>query len=143
MARTDAHAIEGLESAIERASHYIDQGADYIFAEALTDIAEYEKFCTAVSVPVLANITEFGKTPLYSIDELGSAGVQLVLYPLTAFRAMSAAALNTYQTIRTQGSQTGLIDTLQTRDELYDILDYYRYEKELDSRLTPGKRDDE
>jgi methylisocitrate lyase len=136
VARTDAYAVEGLHAAIERANGYIDAGADIIFAEALTSIDEYQQFCRAVSVPVLANITEFGKTPLFSMDELGNAGVQLVLYPLTAFRAMSEAALDVYNTIRRERTQAPLLGRLQTRDELYNVLDYYRYEKALDEELS-------
>jgi methylisocitrate lyase len=136
IARTDAYGVEGLQAAIERAGHYIDAGADIIFAEALSDIDEYRQFCEAITVPVLANITEFGKTPLYSVDQLGKAGVRLVLYPLTAFRAMSAAALNVYQTLRAEGSQSTLLNDLQTREELYDMLDYYEYEKALDDKLS-------
>lgn len=139
VARTDAYAVEGLHAAIDRANSYTDAGADIIFAEALTGIDEYQQFCRDVSVPVLANITEFGKTPLFSMDELGNAGVQLVLYPLTAFRAMSAAALDVYNTIRRERSQAPLLDRLQTREQLYDILDYYRYEKALDEDLSKDK----
>ncbi|MGD8568603.1 MAG: methylisocitrate lyase [Gammaproteobacteria bacterium] len=136
VARTDAYAVEGINAAIDRANGYIDAGADIIFAEALTDIDEYKQFCRAVSAPVLANITEFGKTPLFSMNELGNAGVQLVLYPLTAFRAMSAAALDVYKTIHREHTQAPLLDRLQSREQLYDILDYYRYEKALDEELS-------
>ncbi len=139
IARTDAYTVEGLDAAIARAQQYVKAGADIIFAEALTQLDEYKTFCRSVSVPVLANITEFGKTPLYSMDELGGAGVQLVLYPLTAFRAMSAAALKVYQTLRAERSQASLIDSLQTREELYKILNYYEYEKALDDTLSSGK----
>ena len=139
IARTDAYAVEGLDAAIERAKQYSSAGADIIFAEALTRLDEYKKFCHSVKVPVLANITEFGKTPLFNMDELGNAGVQLVLYPLTAFRAMSAAALNVYQTLKTERTQATLIDRLQTREELYEILNYYQYEKALDDKLSSGK----
>jgi methylisocitrate lyase len=134
MARTDAHASEGLDSAIERAQAYVDSGADMIFAEALTTLDEYRKFTTALGeVPVLANITEFGKTPLFSLDELGNAGVRLALYPLSAFRAMSKAAENVYGTLRKQGSQKEVIDLMQTRAELYEVLDYHSYEEKLKS----------
>src|SRR4051812_8187607 len=132
MARTDAHAVEGLDAAIERATRYVEAGADMIFAEALTSLDDYRKFTAALRVPVLANLTEFGKTPLFSLDEMRDAGVRLCLYPLTAFRMMSAAALNAYQTLRRQGTQKSLLDSMQTRAELYDILSYHDYEKKLD-----------
>lgn len=128
MARTDAAGVESLDSAIERANRYVETGADMIFAEALTSLEEYRRFTSAVPVPVLANITEFGRTPLFTIDELRNAGVRLVLYPLTAFRAMSAAAMRAYQTIRMEGTQKSIIDQLQTRDELYDVLNYLEQE---------------
>jgi len=136
IARTDAHATEGLNAAIDRANHYVDAGAQMIFAEALTRIDEYKQFAEQVSVPVIANITEFGKTPLYTMDELGAVGVQLVLYPLTAFRAMSAAALDVYETLRRERSQLSLLDKMQSRDELYDILNYHQYEQQLDLKLA-------
>jgi methylisocitrate lyase len=132
MARTDAVAGEGLAAGIERACHYRDAGADMIFAEALSDLKQYREFVEAVQVPVLANITEFGKTPLFTVDELGLAGVGLVLYPLSAFRAMSAAALKVYRTIRTEGTQKQLLTEMQTRAELYDILNYSAYEQKMD-----------
>ena len=132
MARTDAHASEGLQAAIERAQAYVAAGADMIFAEALTTLDEYRAFTSAVEVPVLANITEFGKTPLFSVTELHSAGVRLALYPLSAFRAMSQAAAKVYQTVRTQGTQNGVIDQMQTRAELYNVLGYHAYEQKLD-----------
>jgi methylisocitrate lyase len=132
MARTDAHAVEGLDAAIERSQRYVEAGADMIFAEALTTLAEYRRFTAAVPVPVLANITEFGRTPLFGVDELGKAGVRLVLYPLSAFRAMSRAALVMYSTIRREGSQQALVDTMQTRAELYEVLDYESFERKLD-----------
>lgn len=128
MARTDAAGVEGLEAAIERAGKYVDAGADVIFAEALTSLEDFRRFTSAVSVPVLANITEFGRTPLFTVDELQGVGVRLVLYPLTAFRAMNAAAARVYDTLRTVGTQRELIDSLQTRDELYELLDYYSQE---------------
>lgn len=129
MARTDAAGVEGLDAAIDRAAQYVETGADMIFAEALTSLDEFQRFTSAVEVPVLANITEFGRTPLLSVGELHDAGVGLVLYPLTAFRAMNAAAEHVYQTLRTTGTQRKLIDTLQTRDELYDLLDYHAHEQ--------------
>jgi methylisocitrate lyase len=139
MARTDAVAGEGLDAAIQRACRYRDAGADMIFAEALTDLEQYKKFVKAVRVPVLANITEFGKTPLFTRDELKSAGVSLALHPLTAFRAMSAAALNTYRTLRAEGTQRNLIGQLQTRAELYDIINYHAYELRMDEMFKKAK----
>jgi methylisocitrate lyase len=133
MARTDAHAVEGQQAAIDRAGAYVDAGADMIFAEALTTLEEYQQFTDAVKVPVLANLTEFGQTPLLTIDELAGVGVAMALYPLSAFRAMSAAALNVYQAIRNDGTQAATVDTMQTREELYDVLDYQAYEDKLDA----------
>ncbi len=132
MARTDAVAGEGLAAAIERACRYRDAGADMIFAEALTDLKQYRKFVDAVRAPVLANITEFGKTPMFTREELASAGVGLALYPLSAFRAMSAAARDVYDTIRTQGTQKEMLARMQTRAELYEILNYTAYEEKMD-----------
>ena len=132
MARTDAHAVEGLSAGIDRANHYLASGADMIFAEALTTIDEYRTFTSAVKAPVLANLTEFGKTPLFTLDEMRDAGVRLVLYPLTAFRMMSAAALRAYETLRKQGTQNSLLNQMQTREQLYQMLDYHAYEKKLD-----------
>lgn len=132
MARTDAHASEGLQAAIERARAYVAAGADMIFAEALADLVEYRAFTDAVEVPVLANITEFGKTPLFTVEELHGAGVRLALYPLSAFRAMSQAALKVYQTLRSEGTQSGMTGLMQTRAELYDVLGYHAYEQKLD-----------
>jgi methylisocitrate lyase len=132
MARTDAHAVEGQQAAIERAQRYVEAGADMIFAEALTTLEEYRQFTAAVRVPVLANITEFGKTPLFTVAELASAGVQLVLYPLSAFRAMSKAAEAVYGALRREGSQQGMLHLMQTRAELYDVLGYHDYERKLD-----------
>lgn len=132
MARTDALAGEGLEAGIKRARLYRDAGADMIFAEALTDLDQYRKFVKAVRIPVLANITEFGKTPLFTRAELHSAGVGLALYPLSAFRAMSAAAFDVYRTIRAQGTQKELIPKMQTRAELYELLNYQAYEQKMD-----------
>lgn len=136
MARTDAVAGEGLQKGIERACAYRDAGAEMIFAEALTDLDQYKKFAEAVGIPVLANITEFGKTPLYTVGELASAKVALALYPLSAFRAMSLAALNVYQTLRSRGTQKDLLSRMQTRAELYEILNYEACEKKLDERFN-------
>jgi methylisocitrate lyase len=132
MARTDAHAVEGQQSAVERALEYVAAGADMIFAEALTTLGEYKQFTQAVKVPVLANITEFGKTPLLTTQELSDAGVRLALYPLSAFRAMSKAAQMVYATLRKQGTQKSVLDSMQSRAELYEVLDYMSYEKKLD-----------
>ena len=132
MARTDAHAVEGQQAALDRAAAYVEAGADMIFAEALTTLDEYRQFTAAVQVPVLANLTEFGKTPMFTTEELRDAGVRLVLYPLSAFRAMSRAAENVYRAIREEGTQQEVIDTMQTRDELYDVLGYHEYEDKLD-----------
>lgn len=139
MARTDAFAVEGMEAAIERACLCRDAGADMIFPEALTDLEQYRTFAQAVKIPVLANITEFGKTPLFTIDELRAAGVALALYPLSAFRAMSRAALTVYEAIRRDGTQRAVLDTMQTRAELYDVLNYYNYEKKLDELFKEDK----
>lgn len=132
MARTDAVAGEGLAAGIERAEAYASAGADMIFAEALTTLEEYRRFAAAVKIPVLANITEFGKTPLFTVEELRSAGVALVLYPLSAFRAMSAAAERVYGAIRRDGTQKAAVESMQTREALYGVLDYHRYEQRLD-----------
>lgn len=132
MARTDAAASEGLDAAIERACRYVEAGADMIFAEALTDLEHYRRFAAAVEAPILANITEFGMTPLFTTEELASAGVRLALYPLSAFRAMNAAALAAYQTLRHEGTQKRSVAAMQTRQELYDILGYHAYEEKLD-----------
>lgn len=132
MARTDALAVEGLASAIERAQAYVEAGADMLFPEAITDLATYKQFAEAVPVPILANITEFGLTPLFTTEELASVGVRLVLYPLSAFRAMSAAALAVYQTVRADGSQRAMLDRMQTRAELYEVLGYHAWEQKLD-----------
>ena len=133
MARTDAHAVEGQRQAIDRAVAYVEAGADMIFAEALTTLDEYREFTATVRVPVLANITEFGKTPLFTTGELADAGVRLALYPLSAFRAMSAAAVAVYETLRREGTQQAVVDTMQTRTELYDVLGYHDYERKLDA----------
>jgi len=139
MARTDAHAVEGQAAAVERALAYVEAGADMIFAEALATLEEYRQFTRAVGVPVLANITEFGKTPLFTVGELGDAGVSLVLYPLSAFRAMSKAALAVYGAIRRDGTQKSVIDSMQTRTELYEVLGYHDYEKKLDALFAREK----
>jgi len=132
MARTDAIANEGLDSALDRAASYVEAGADAIFAEAITEIEDYKKFSENLNVPILANITEFGKTPLFSKEELKEAGVDMILYPLSAFRAMSKAAEGVYSEILEKGTQQDLIDRMQTRDELYEVLDYHTFEKKLD-----------
>lgn len=132
MARTDALAVEGMNAAIERACACIEAGADMIFPEALTTLDEYSTFAKAVGVPILANITEFGQTPLFTTEELHAAGAAMVLYPLSAFRAMSAAALKVFRTIKEQGTQRNVIDLMQTRAELYQHLDYMAYEQKLD-----------
>ncbi|TVQ87955.1 MAG: methylisocitrate lyase [Chromatiaceae bacterium] len=132
MARTDALAVEGIAAAIERAQACVEAGADMIFPEAMTELEQYQRFTAAVEVPVLANITEFGATPLFTTDELAAVGVALVLYPLSAFRAMNQAALAVYQAIRRDGNQAGVIDLMQTRMDLYDYLDYHRFERKLD-----------
>jgi len=136
MARTDALASEGLERALERAAAYASAGADMIFPEAIPSLETYRKFVDATKLPVLANITEFGKTPLFTLDELRSAGVALALYPLSAFRAMNKAALNVYQTLRRDGTQKNVVATMQTRDELYEYLDYHAYEEKLDELFS-------
>ncbi len=133
MARTDALAVEGLSAALARASAYVEAGADMIFPEAMTELSMYKQFVDAAGVPVLANITEFGATPLFTIDELKSSGVAIALYPLSAFRAMNKAALTVYQALRRDGTQKAVLDTMQTRAELYDYLDYHAYEEKLDA----------
>jgi len=135
MARTDAIAIEGVDAAIERVQAYIAAGADLIFPDAIRTLEDYKKFSAAVSKPILANITEFGLTPLFTRDELGANGVSMILYPLSAFRAMNKAAENVYETIRKEGTQAKVIDTMQTREELYERINYYEYEKALDKFL--------
>ena len=136
MARTDALANEGLEKAIERSLLYVQAGADMLFPEAITELGMYRKFAEAVKVPVLANITEFGKTPLFTVEELRSANVSIALYPLSAFRAMNKAALLTYQEIRSRGTQKGVLSDMQTREELYDYLNYHAYEQKLDELFS-------
>ena len=132
MARTDAIAVEGLDAAIDRAKAYVQAGATMIFPEAIGDLETYKKFADAVKVPILANITEFGLTPMFTTSELKSANVAMALYPLSAFRAMNKAASNVYQTIKQSGTQKELLDEMQTRDELYKSINYYEYEKSLD-----------
>jgi methylisocitrate lyase len=139
MARTDALASEGEQKAIERARACVEAGADMIFPEAVSDLAQYRRFKDAVGVPILANITEFGKTPLFTREELGSAGVDIVLYCCSAYRAMNAAALATYQAIRTQGTQKNVVDRMQTRTDLYKYLDYDSFEQSLDRLFAAGK----
>jgi len=146
MARTDGHAVEGQQAAIDRAAAYVEAGADMIFAEALTTIDEYKQFTDAINVPVLANLTEFGKTPLFTTEELAEVGVAMTLYPLSAFRAMSAAAVAVYETIRRDGTQQAVVETMQTRTELYEVLGYQAYENKLDALfqqqgLTTGEED--
>jgi methylisocitrate lyase len=139
IARTDAIASEGVERAIERSLACVAAGADAIFAEAAKDLDTYRRFATAVKVPVLANITEFGATPLFTVDELRSADVAMVLYPLSAFRAMNKAALNVYQAVRRDGTQKNVVDTMQTRMELYDVIGYHQYEQRLDALFSRKK----
>src|SRR5207248_3013210 len=140
MARTDALASEGLDRAVARARAYVEAGADMIFPEAITELAMYQKFAVAVKVPILANITEFGKSPLFTVDELRSANVAMVLYPLSAFRAMNKAALRVYEEIRKRGTQKGAIGEMQTREELYDIINYHSYEKKLDELFSKAQK---
>ena len=139
MARTDAAAVEGLDSAIERAVAYVEAGADMVFPEAMTSLDDYRKVKAAVKVPVLANLTEFGSTPFYTTDELRDAGVDIALYCCGAYRAMNKAALNFYETVRRDGTQKHIVDTLQTRAELYDFLGYHAYEDKLDSLFAQNK----
>jgi methylisocitrate lyase len=139
MARTDAAAVEGLDSAIERAVAYVEAGADMIFPEAMSSLDDYRKFKAAVKVPILANLTEFGSTPFYTTEELRDAGVDIALYCCGAYRAMNKAALNFYETVRREGTQKNIIDTLQTRAELYDFLNYHSYEGKLDALFSGAK----
>jgi methylisocitrate lyase len=139
MARTDALAVEGIEPAIERAVACVEAGADMIFPEAVTELAAYRRFADATRVPILANITEFGVTPLFTVAELAGAGVGIVLYPLSAFRAMNAAALKVYETVRRDGTQKPVVAAMQTRSALYDFLDYHAYEKKLDDLFAKEK----
>jgi len=140
MARTDAVASEGLQAGIDRACAYVAAGADMIFPEALQTLADYSQFTRSVAAPVLANITEFGKTPLFTLEELGEVGVRLVLYPLSAFRAMSTAAVRTYGTIRSEGTQRAMVPEMQTRRDLYDVLNYDSFEAKLDELFTKRRR---
>jgi methylisocitrate lyase len=140
MARTDALAVEGLDAAIDRACAYVEAGADMIFPEAMTELPMYRKFKSAVKVPILANITEFGQTPLFTTAELGSVDVDIVLYCCSAYRAMNAAALKVYQTIRAEGTQKNLIPMMQTRADLYKYLGYHDYENKLDELFAKGKQ---
>jgi methylisocitrate lyase len=140
MARTDALAVEGIEAAIDRAGACIEAGADALFPEAIRDLETYKKFTDAFDVPILANITEFGMTPLFTVEELASVNVGIVLYPLSAFRAMNKAAELVYETVRKEGSQKSVIDTMQTRDELYQRINYYEYESALDKFLKDGDK---
>jgi methylisocitrate lyase len=137
MARTDALAVEGLEAALARSRRYVEAGAEMVFAEACTTLDEFAAFTRALAVPVLANITEFGKTPLFTIDELRGAGIAMVLYPLSAFRAMNAAAVEVYRTIRADGTQRAVTDRMQTRAELYEVLNYHAAEEQLDRTQKP------
>ena len=141
MARTDALAVSGLQEVIDRAGRFQEAGADAIFAEAMTELSMYEKVVQSVDVPVLANITEFGSTPLYTLEELGSAGIAMALYPLSAFRAMNQAALNVYSTLRSQGTQASLIDKMQSRNDLYEFLGYHEYENKLDTLFSKEKEE--
>jgi methylisocitrate lyase len=136
MARTDALASEGLDSALARSVAYVEAGADMLFPEAITDLAMYRRFADAVKVPILANITEFGKTPLFTVEELRSAGVAIALYPLSAFRAMNKAALGVYEVLRKTGTQKSALPQMQTRDELYEFLNYHSYEQKLDELFS-------
>jgi methylisocitrate lyase len=139
MARTDAHAVDGQQAALQRAAAYVEAGADMIFAEALTSLSEYREFTAAVPAPVLANLTEFGRTPLFRTGELAEAGVRLVLYPLSAARAMAAAADEVYRSIRANGTQQSVVDRMQTRSDLYEVLGYHAYEQKLDELFRDRK----
>ncbi|WP_219835507.1 methylisocitrate lyase [Paenibacillus sp. R14(2021)] len=143
MARTDALAAEGMEGAVARALAYVEAGADMIFLEAAGSLAEYQAFTAQVTVPVLANMTEFGRTPLFTVEELGTAGAAMVLYPLSAFRAMNAAALRVYEAIRGKGTQADVTGLMQTREELYRYLGYYDYERKLDALFDAGNNSEE
>ena len=139
MARTDALAVEGLDSAVDRAMACVEAGADMIFPEAITELEMYRRFADAVKVPILANITEFGQTPLFTVEELGGAGVAMALYPLSAFRAMNKAAQTVYQSLRQKGTQADVVATMQTRAELYDAIGYWEYERKLDALFSQQK----
>jgi len=138
IARTDALADEGIEAAIARAQAYVAAGAEGIFAEAVTELEQYQQFCSALDVPVLANMTEFGRTPLFTVDELQAQGVAMALYPLSAFRAMNQAALGVYRTLRADGSQKQCLQAMQDRETLYDFLDYHTHEQAVDQSLIKG-----
>ncbi|MTC73758.1 methylisocitrate lyase [Providencia sp. wls1919] len=140
MARTDALAVEGLEAALERASAYIEAGADMLFPEAITELGMYQQFTQHTQVPVLANLTEFGQTPLFTLDELRSVGIAIALYPLSAFRAMNKAAEQVYTTLRQQGTQKNVVPLMQTREELYKSINYYQYEEKLDALFSQNKK---
>jgi len=140
MARTDAHASEGQAAALKRAHAYVAAGADMIFAEAIHTLKEYEDFTNEIKVPVLANITEFGATPMFTVDELASVGISMVLYPLSGFRAMNKAALTVFESIIKEGTQSSTLDIMQTRMELYDMLDYHSYEDKLDALFSKDKK---
>lgn len=140
MARTDALAVEGLEAALERASAYIEAGADMLFPEAITELGMYQQFTQHTQVPVLANLTEFGQTPLFTLDELRSVGIAIALYPLSAFRAMNKAAEQVYNTLRQQGTQKNVVSLMQTREELYKSINYYQYEEKLDALFSQNKK---
>ena len=141
MARTDAAAVEGIDAAIERACAYVEAGADMVFPEAMTSLDDYHRVKAAVNVPILANLTEFGSTPFYTVEELKSANVDIALYCCGAYRAMNKAALNFYESVRRDGTQKNIIDSLQTRAELYDFLNYHAYEDKLDALFSQGKKD--
>ena len=142
MARTDAAAVEGIDAAIERACAYVEAGADMVFPEAMKTLDDYRRFKAAVKVPILANLTEFGSTPFFTVDELRDADVDIALYCCGAYRAMNKAALNFYDTVRREGTQKNIIDTLQTRNELYDFLGYHAYEDKLDALFTQSKSEE-
>ena len=139
MARTDALAVEGFDAALERANAYVEAGADMVFPEAITELAMYQRFASKLSVPILANITEFGATPLFTVEELKSVDVGLILYPLSAFRAMNKAAENVYNAVRRDGTQQNVVDTMQTRMELYDRINYHQFEQKLDALFAAQK----
>ena len=141
MARTDAVAGEGLEAAIDRAEAYLAAGADMIFAEAIESLDDYTQFTSSVGAPILANLTEFGRTPPFTVDELGDAGVAIALYPLSAFRAMNAAALEVYRQIRTCGTQNEVVGMMQTREDLYELIGYHGYERKLDELFASGEEE--
>lgn len=140
MARTDALAVEGLEAALERANAYIEAGADMLFPEAITELSMYQQFTRHTQVPVLANLTEFGQTPLFTLDELRSVGIAIALYPLSAFRAMNKAAEQVYTTLRREGTQKNVVPLMQTREELYKSINYYQYEEKLDALFSQNKK---